>query len=129
MKKSDNVPSSLEALGGKSAGRLPRLESVVRQELAQIMTREMEWPMGTLVTISKVAVLQDLSATRVGLSVLPFDQRQKALSVAIRAKAVLQRFLNKRLRVYRIPKIEFYIDETSEQRDYMERLLDSIKEE
>ena len=66
MKKLDNASFSTKA-PSSAIRRLPRLESVLRHELGQIMTREMEWPLGTLVTLSQVEVLADLSAVRVGL--------------------------------------------------------------
>ncbi|MEK7497050.1 MAG: 30S ribosome-binding factor RbfA [Patescibacteria group bacterium] len=128
MKKLDNASFSTKA-PSSAIRRLPRLESVLRHELGQIMTREMEWPLGTLVTLSQVEVLADLSAVRVGLSVLPFSMSEKVLSVAIRTKSNLQRIINKKLKVYRVPKIEFFIDEAAERGDHIERLLDSIREE
>lgn len=109
-----------------SAQRLLKLASVLRSELANIMNKEIELPADCIMTISQLEVLPDYSEVRVGLSVLPFDKGEIVEKIANRQRGEIQQLLNKRLRIYRIPRIVFYLDDSEEKAANITGILDSL---
>lgn len=109
-----------------SEQRLLKLASVLRSELANIINKEVELPANCLMTISKLEVLSDYSEVRIGLSVLPFEKSEAVLAIMVRARHDIQQIINKRLRLYRIPKLAFYIDEAPEKAAHITDILDRL---
>ncbi len=124
MRKLDN-----DLLGiSESAGsrRLPKLESLLRSEVGAVMERELEIPAGSLLTITAVSVLPDLSEAKIGVSVLPVDQTDKVFKILLAAASHLQKLVNQRLRLYRVPYLNFYLDNSLAEADKIDQLLDSL---
>jgi len=90
------------------------------------MERELELPGGALLTIISVKVLPDLSQTRIGVSILPTEKQDQVFKILISATANLQRIVNRRLKLYRVPRISFYFDDSLEKADKIDRLLDNL---
>lgn len=131
MRKFAAAPSasSTAAKGSGHIHRLPQLASLIQRELGGLLRRELELPLGVLLTVTKVQVVEDLSLARVGVSVLPFTERHAAFKALTSARGQLQRVINERLKLYRVPKLEFYIDETPERAAAIEGVLDSLRED
>lgn len=110
-----------------SAKRIPKLESLLRSEVSQAMERELELPSGTLLTVTAVEVLPDLSQARIGVSVLPMEQADRVFKILLSLAGEIQRIVNERLKIYRVPRLNFYIDSSLEEADRMDHLLDSLK--
>jgi len=55
--------------------RILRINSLIRDELSNILLREVEFPDGVLATITRVEVSDDLFNASVYISVLPRDPR------------------------------------------------------
>lgn len=125
MKKLETASSINESA---RSHRLEKLASVLRFELGKLLTREVEFPLSVLVTITSVTVLSDLSAARVMVSVLPFARGKEALDILHKAVFNLQHLIRQKLKIYHVPKLEFYIDEAPEKADHIEHILDSIKQ-
>lgn len=111
------------------ANRLPRLESLLRHEIGNILERELELPPDTLLTISAVEVLPDLSQARIGVSILPTEKAGVIFKLLLKSAAETQRLINQKLRLYRVPKLYFYLDHSLAEVDRLERLLDTLKKE
>lgn len=118
---------SARASGREHPHRLPQLASLLQHELGILFARELELPSGVLLTVTKVTVTDDLSIAHVGVSVLPFVRRQEAFKLLAEFRRELQRLVNERLSTYRVPKLEFVIDESSERAATVESLLDSLR--
>lgn len=127
MKRSDKGP--LVNKEQASTKRIPKLESLLRSEVGQLLERELELPAGALLTITAVQVLSDLSQARIGVSILPQDKADKIFKSLLLSAGALQRLINGRLRLYRVPKLSFYLDSSLEQADRLDHLLDSLKPE
>lgn len=126
MKKLDNVPLSETAGRQSSARRLLKISSLLQAELGKIISRELELPPNVLLTISRVEVPADYSQARVGLSVMPWAQATEVMKLINRARGEWQRLINQRLRIYRVPRLVFYLDDTAERIDSLNRLLDKL---
>lgn len=133
MKRSTNAQSPSVGLpldeAGTGSHRLPQLASLIQHELGVLLPRELELPAGVFLTVTKVVVVDDLSQARVGVSVLPFARRREALAALASARWDIQRSVNQRLRLYRVPKLEFYLDESGERAATIEGLLDKLRTE
>jgi len=127
MKKLDSDQSAGSKPG--AARRLLRLASLIRQQLGQVISREVELPKGAFLTITAIKVLADYSEVRVGLSIWPSTQAVNVLAVVERRRGELQKFLNEKLTMYRVPRLVFYLDTTADRVQQVERLLDNIATE
>ncbi len=105
--------------------RLYKLDSLLRQELDKIFSRELESPLGVLISISEVKVSADLHQAEVAISILPFAKRQEVFVWLKKQIGIIQHQLNRALRLYHVPKITFVLDETEEKASHIESLLDS----
>ena len=124
MRKLGNEP--LKINDSPANRRLPKLESLLRSEVGSAMERELELPGGALLTIISVKVLPDLSQTRIGVSILPTEKQYQVFKILISATSNLQRIVNRRLKLYRVPRISFYFDDSLEKADKIDRLLDNL---
>ena len=124
MRKLGNEP--LKINDSPANRRLPKLESLLRSEVGSAMERELELPGGALLTITSVKVLPDLSQTRIGVSILPTEKQDQVFKILISATSNLQRIVNRRLKLYRVPRLSFYFDDSLEKADKIDRLLDNL---
>ena len=90
--------------------RRQQLDELIRTELSIIMAREIEFPAGSIATITRVIVDGEMKHARVNFTVIPAAQTTEAFIVLKRHRRVLQRLLIKRLSMQRIPDILFEID-------------------
>ncbi|MFH1838027.1 MAG: ribosome-binding factor A [Candidatus Kuenenbacteria bacterium] len=90
--------------------RVQQINEVIKQELNQIILREVEFDLGTLVTIIGVITDLELKATRVSLRVFPENKEKKSLRLLNKRAPFLQALLNKKVILRYIPRIKFFID-------------------
>lgn len=86
-----------------------RLGSLIREELGQILLREMEFG-GVLVTITDVDVSGHLENAKVKVSVLPFTKSENVLRALHKRQGDFQHKLNHKLNIWPMPRIEFVCD-------------------
>ena len=112
--------------------RQQKFAGVIQEDLAAIFQREgMNYLPNTLVTITKVRVTPDLAIARVFLSF--FNNTDTALALhTVKSHASEIRYkLGSRIKdqVRIVPQLEFFIDDTSEYVDRMEKIFDKIHKE
>ena len=92
--------------------RILRLNEQIRQELAELLRREMRDPrLGGLITITAVDTSPDLAMSRVYVSVLGSDEETAdALRALRRAAGYLRREMGPRIRTRRLPALDFRLD-------------------
>ena len=54
--------------------RIPQLNSLIQQEVASLLIKEVEFPDGVFVTVSRAEVAPDAESAKVWLSVFPNEQ-------------------------------------------------------
>ena len=106
--------------------RVEQLNTLVQQEVAKIILREIEFPADIFVTIAKVQVADDAESAKVWISVLPAAKQELALEKITNRIADIQRLLNRRLVMKFVPKLTFFIDESGERAAAVTKVLDSI---
>lgn len=106
--------------------RIEQLNSLVLQEVAAIVSREIEFPSGMFVTISNVKVADDAESAKVWISVLPALHQADALELLNSRIGDIQSVLNRKLVMKFVPKITFLIDESGEKAATITKVLDIV---
>ena len=107
--------------------RISRVNQLIRKELSQIVLREVEFPPGILVTLTRVETSPNLNESRVYVSCIPETGREKVLEVLNFQIWHLQQLLNKRLRMRPIPKIIFLKEKETLEAGKIEEILVKLK--
>jgi len=106
--------------------RTERLSELISQELSWLFQRELEFPPGTMATITKVDVDKALTKARVGLSIWPEKFRGSVKEMLDKKKGRLQKHLSKKLIIRKFPKLEFYIDDENLKRLEIEEMINHL---
>jgi ribosome-binding factor A len=110
--------------------RSSRVGDQLRAELAELLAREVHDPGIGFLTITRVAVTPDLQHARVHYTTMGDEKARRDSQRALqRAAPFLRRQIGRRLRLKRVPELEFLFDESIEQHDRIERILQDIHAE
>lgn len=104
--------------------RILQINSLLQKKLAEIFSRELEFPIEFFVTIVNVSTAPDLKTACARISVLPFNKSQDALAFIIRHKGLIQKELGKVIKMKFTPKIHFRIDDTQERVSTINEIID-----
>jgi len=107
--------------------RTDRVEDLIRQELAQLILRELADPRVRLATVSEVHVTPDLRKARILVSVIGEQStRDGAVAALQHASGFLRRQLGSRLRLRATPELEFSLDRGAEHSLHIASLLETL---
>jgi ribosome-binding factor A len=109
--------------------RIDQLNSLLQQEVSQLIAREIEYPVGLFVTITRAEVAVDAESAKVWLSVLPDTRAAEALEITNHRIAHIQQLLNKRLVMKFVPKITFLLDHSQEKVASINAVLDALEKD
>ncbi len=105
--------------------RLKKVNELIKQEVGNIIIRELDIDREILITITKAEVSADLRYADVLVSVLPSEKKQSTLRSLNKNVYSLQQKLNKKLTMKPVPKIRFKLDTAGE---YVSRIDEVIRE-
>ena len=113
-----------------SQGSRPdRIGDQIRSEVANLLGRELQDPGLGFVTVTRVRVTADLSIARVYYTTMGDDRMRRRTAQALqRALPFIRRSIGSRLRLRRVPEIEFIFDDSIEQHERLERIIQEIHE-
>ncbi len=110
--------------------RPARVGDQIREELSELLTREVKDPGIGLITITHVKVSADLQVARAYWTIMGDEKSRKETAKALgRATPFLRRQIAGRLRLKRVPELAFQFDETIERQERIEALLQQIHAE
>jgi ribosome-binding factor A len=113
-----------------SSQRPTRVGDQIREEIADLLAREVHDPGIGFLTITHVNVTADLQQARVYYTTMGDAQARKQSHRALeRVAPFLRRQLGRRLHLRRIPELQFFFDESIERHDRIERILQEIQAE
>ena len=113
-----------------SSVRPERVGEAIRDELSLLLAREVHDPGIGFITLTRVKVSPDLQAARVYYTTLGDEKAQRDTAKALkRAAPFLRRQLGQRIRLRRVPELEFFYDESIAQGDRIEQILQDLKAE
>lgn len=109
--------------------RPDRVADQIRAEVSVMLAREVHDPGIGFVTVTRVQVTPDLQVARVFYTTLGSDAERRATAKALhRASPFLRHQIGQRLRLRRVPTLEFFFDKSVENQERVERLLQEIHE-
>ena len=108
-----------------SPRRIEKMNMLIKEELASFLDREVEFPPGVLVTVTRVHISPDGQYADVFTTALGGADHPEldALHILERHVYDIQQALNRRLRTRPIPKIRFSIDAEELRREAVEKTL------
>ncbi len=109
--------------------RIQKVNSLIKEQIAEILTRELNLKSGVFLTIVKVDTTRDLRYTRIFISVFPEGDRKYVLTALKNEKINIQKILHNKLHLKIMPKVIFKLDTTEAEADEIEKILRKIKKE
>jgi ribosome-binding factor A len=110
--------------------RPARVGDQIRVEIADLLSREVHDPGIGFLTVTGVTLTPDLQQARVHYTVLGDEKARRESRRALqRAAPFLRRQLGRRLRLRRVPELQFFFDESIERQDRIERILQELHAE
>jgi ribosome-binding factor A len=107
--------------------RPARVGDQIRAELADLLARAVKDPGLGFVTLTQVKVTPDLQLARVFYTALGDEKARRATARALeRARPFLRRQIGDRLRLRRVPELEFKYDASIEHQDRIEQILQEL---
>ena len=113
-----------------SSSRPTRVADQIRVEISDLLARAVHDPGIGFLTVTHVKVTPDLQQARVYYTTLGDEKGRRETERALqRASAFLRRQLGSRLRLRRVPELQFFFDESIERQDRIERILQDLQNE
>src|SRR5690606_37329600 len=111
--------------------RPDRVGDQIRQELSELLTRGVVHDPGIgFITLTRVKMTPDLQMARVYYSMMGDAAARRETAAALeRATPFFRRQIGSRLRLRRVPEVEFRFDEAVEHQDRIEQILRDLREE
>ncbi len=110
------------------AHRIQRVNSLIRQEISQLLQRQVKDPrLGDFVAVTEVSLSPDFKYAKVFVSCIGSEEeKQTMLSGLAAASGFLRNQLAKRLRLRRIPELSFHWDDSIERGAHLLQLIDEV---
>ena len=110
--------------------RQTRIGDQIRVELAELLARQVQDPGIGFLTLTHVKVTPDLQQARVYYTTIGDDKARAETRKALgRATPFLRRQIGQRLRLRRVPELDFFFDESIETQDRIEKILHGLEAE
>jgi len=110
--------------------RPDRVGEAIRDELSQLLARDVHDPGIGFITLTRVSVTPDLQLARVYYTSLGDEKAQRETAKALqRAAPFLRRHLGARIRLRRVPELSFFYDQSIAHTDRIEQILQDLKTE
>ncbi len=114
--------------GGVVAKRSERVGELLREEINEVIRREINNPKLGFITITQVKVTNDLKHAKVYYSVYGTEKNRKETSEILKASSsFVRRQIGRRVRLRYTPHIEFFYDRIPEDASHITNLLEKIK--
>lgn len=109
--------------------RTRQVGELLKEELTDIIRREVKDPRIGFMSITEVDVTPDLRQARVYISVLNEDERSGTMDALTSAAAFIRHHLKPRLRMRQIPMLEFRDDRSMAYAQHITETLRRIEQE
>ena len=110
------------------AHRIERVNSLIRQEISELLQRQVKDPrLGSFVIVTEVSTSPDLRRAKIFVSRIGSgEEKQETLSVLTAASGFFRNELAKRLRLRHIPELSFQWDDSIERGGHLLQLIDEV---
>jgi len=109
------------------ANKQERIATIIRKNIAEIITYDLKDPNLGFVSIPEVRVSADFSYAKVFVSFIIENQAKKGMDVLNKSKGFIRSKLASKLDTRRCPDISFVLDEGYKKEERIEELLKNAK--
>jgi ribosome-binding factor A len=110
--------------------RTARVGEQIRHDIADLLTVAVRDPAIGFITITRVTVTPDLQQARVYYTIIGDEKARRENARGLeRARPMLRRHLGKRLRLRRVPELQFFFDESVGHQDRIEQIVQQLQQE
>ncbi|MDD5145493.1 MAG: 30S ribosome-binding factor RbfA [Candidatus Pacebacteria bacterium] len=112
-----------------TVNRIQRVNQLIKEKIAQIILKEADFPVGVLVTVTRVNTSSDLRDSNIFVSVFPERERVKTVGFLNKKIYNFQGKINKLLRMRPVPRIKFLEEKETVEAAKIEEILEELKKE
>ncbi len=110
--------------------RTDRVGEQVQHEIAELLTFTVRDPGIGFITITRVTITPDLQQARIYYTTMGDEKARKETERGLRrALPMMRRHLARRLRLRRVPELQFFFDESVARQDRVEQILRDLEQE
>jgi len=109
------------------SNRILRLNRLFEEELGKIILREIEFPFGAVVTITRIETSSDLTSAKVFIATFPEKFAKDSLEILNGQIYFLQQQFNRKLNMRPVPKLFFRQDKETIKAGKVEEILEKVK--
>jgi ribosome-binding factor A len=100
----------------------------LREAMAEVLSRDVEFPLGTMVTVLSAKVTANTGHAKFVLSVFPETMKETVLEILQERTKDIKNGLATRARLRRIPRLHYGFDDTEAVAEGVERALFELKQ-
>ena len=105
--------------------RIPKINSLLQRELSELLREAKDPRLATMVTVTKVSTLPDLSHSTVLVSIMgAAEEKDNVMKALSSASGFLRKSLSSRVTLRRVPELEFVGDDSIERGAHLLELID-----
>lgn len=109
-----------------SSNRMEQINHLIHTKINEFLSKDLEMPLNTFITVSKVETSKDLRHAKVLISVIPDNKRGTSLRLLNKNNKRIQKYIGQNTKIKFIPKIKFEIDSEIVIGNEIDQLLDTI---
>lgn len=118
--------------GGYTMGqlRIEKVQELIKQEVSQIILKELKDPRIGFVTVTQVDVTGDLRSAKIYVSLMGSEEQIKDCWDGLqKALGYIRREIGKRIRLRCTPELSFQLDKSLDYSVHIQELLSKIKDD
>lgn len=109
------------------SNRIKKINNLIREELGKIISKEIDFPNDIIVTLTRVETTKDLAESKIFISCYPSQKLKEILKILKKEIYFIQKMLNKKLVMRKIPKIQFLEEKKTIEAGRIEEILERLK--
>ncbi len=109
--------------------RIQKINDLIRDNVSQIINKDLALKQGVFVSITKVDTSRDLRYTKIFVSIFPEKEIDYTMKTLKKEIFRIQKLSNQRLHSKILPKITFILDSTGNKITELDKIFDQIKAE
>lgn len=109
--------------------RSEKVQELIKQEVSQIILRELKDPRIGFVTVTQVDITGDLRSAKIYVSLMGSEEQIKDCWIGLQnSLGYIRREIGKRIRLRCTPELSFQLDKSLDYSVHIQELLAKIKE-
>ncbi len=106
--------------------RITRVNDLLRDLIAQALTKEVSFKAGVIVTVTKLRVTKDLRHAYFSVSIFPEEELKYVEATLKKEISQIEKFVHGNLYMKPLPRLHFEVDQTGLNADVIEKILLSL---